>query len=100
MQTQLIIAGAKQFKGNVDGTEFDHTKLIVMMPFSKARKEVNQGYDVVEANYGDHTNFAQFVGRKFPITCIGEIELSIGSGSRQTMDIIEIQLPKAEAPKV
>jgi hypothetical protein len=95
MQTQLIIAGVKQFKGVVDGSEFDHTKLIVMLPFSKSRSDVNQGFDVIEANYGKSSNFAQFVGRKFPITCIGEIEMSIGSGGRQTTDILSVDLPKA-----
>lgn len=100
MQTQLIIAGVKQFKGNVEGTDFDHTKLIIMMPFSKARAESNQGFDVVEANYGKSDNFSQFIGRKFPLTCQGEIDLAIGSGGRQTMDVIDLTLPAAVAPKI
>lgn len=95
MQTQLIIAGVKQFKGNVEGTDFDHCKLLIQMPFSKARAESNIGYDTVEAVYGKASNFSQFVGKKFPLVCMGEIEMALGSGGRQTIDVLEIQLPKA-----
>lgn len=100
MQTPLIIAGVKQFKGNVEGTEFDHTKLIIMMPFSKARSASNIGFDVIEANYGDHKNYDQFIGRKFPLTCQGDVELAIGSGGRQMMDILELTLPPVQQQAV
>lgn len=95
MQTQVTIAGVKQFKGAVEGTNFDHTKLIMLMPFSRARVESSVGFDSVEAAYGTSDNFKQFAGRKFPITCMADVEMSIGSGGRQVVDVLHLELPKA-----
>lgn len=95
MQTQVTIAGVKQFEGTVEGTHFDHTKLILLMPFSRSRSESNIGFDSVEANYGTHENYKQFQGRKFPFQCMADVEMSIGSGGRQVVDVLHVELPKA-----
>ncbi|MFD0930211.1 hypothetical protein ACFQ1T_10540 [Methylophilus glucosoxydans] len=95
MQTQVTIAGVKQFKGQVEGTDFDHTKLILLMPFSRSRAESNIGFDSVEAVFGTSENYKQFSGRKFPLQCMADVEMSIGSGGRQVVDVLHVDLPKA-----
>jgi hypothetical protein len=95
MQTQVTIAGVKQYKGEVEGTHFDHTKLILLMPFSRSRAESNIGFDSVEAVYGTSDNYKKFQGRQFPFQCMADVEMSIGSGGRQVVDVLNVELPKA-----
>jgi hypothetical protein len=94
MQMPVFIAGVKQFNGQIEGAVFDHTKLILLMPFTRNRKDSNIGFDSVEANFGTHENFKQFEGKKFPIQCTADVEMSIGSGGRQVVEILHLDLPK------
>lgn len=94
MQVQLTILGAKNFSGEVEGQKYDHTKLIISLPFPKARAESNIGYDAQEATYGTSLNFVQFKGRQFPIKCNAEVEITT-----RGMDIINVELPPVQAPK-
>lgn len=76
MQGNLTILGVKQFKGKVEGLDFDHTKLLVSLPFPRARAESNLGFDVLEVPYGKADNFAMFKGRHFPLTIDAEYEVT------------------------
>ncbi len=94
MQTQITVLGVKQFKGNVEGQDFDHTKLIIALPFPANRKESNIGLDAQEAVYGKSDNFKQFQGRRFPFNCVADVELTT-----KGMDIVHVELPKVEPAK-
>lgn len=76
MQSQLTIVGVKQFKGEVEGVHFDHTKCVVLLPFPKARAASNQGFESLEAPYGLSDNFKRFDGRKFPLVLDCEYEVT------------------------
>ena len=89
MQGNLTVIGVKQFKGEVEGVNFDHTKLLVMLPFPRARAETNNGFDVIEAPFGNHENFKQFSGRKFPLVIDADYEITT-----KGIEIFEAKLPQ------
>jgi hypothetical protein len=93
MQGNLTIVGVKQFKGAVEGLNFDHTKLMVMLPFPRARAEVNAGFDVIEVPYGTSDNFAQFKGRKFPL--VVEADYEVTTKGLEVFELKQVQAPKA-----
>jgi hypothetical protein len=62
-QTSTVV-GVKSFKGDVEGSSFDHTKLLVLLPFPERGK--NLGMDVVEMPFGDSTQAQRFKDLKFP----------------------------------
>jgi len=93
MQGNLTIVGVKQFKGAVEGLNFDHTKLLVMLPFPRARSEVNTGFDVIEAPYGKSENFLQFKGKKFPLVI--EADYEVTTKGIEVFELKLIQPPKA-----
>ena len=90
MQSQLTIVGIKQFKGDVEGQHFDHTKLIVLLPFPKARSASNLGFDALEAPYGDSNNYKQFDGLKFPQVLDCEYEVTT-----KGIEIFDVSFPSA-----
>lgn len=94
MQGNLTIVGAKQFNGEVEGLKFDHTKLLVMLPFPRARAETNKGFDVIEAPFGKHTNFEQFKNLKFPAVIDAEYEVTT-----KGIEIFEVKLIQNPAQK-
>jgi len=59
MQGQLIVHGQKQYEGTPEagGQSYDHTKLIVTLPFPRNRADSAQGADAKELPYGTHKNF-------------------------------------------
>ncbi len=87
MQGNLTLVGVKQFKGKVEGLDFDHTKLMVMLPFPRARAETNKGFDVVEAPWGKSNNFETFKNAKFPVQVECEYEVTT-----KGLEIFELKL--------
>lgn len=94
MQTQITILGVKQFSGRVEGQEYDHTKLIIALPFPKNRADTNIGLDAQEAVYGKSLNFKQFEGRRFPFNAMADVELTT-----KGMEVLHVDLPKLEPAK-
>jgi hypothetical protein len=96
MQGNLTVLGIKQFKGTVEGLAFDHTKLLVSLPFPRARAESNLGFDVIEVPYGKSDNFEQFKGKKFPLTIDADYEVTT-----KGLEVFELKILLAPAiPKV
>lgn len=94
MQGNLTIVGAKQFKGEVEGVSFNHTKLLLLLPFPRARAETNKGFDVIEAPYGTHENFQKFINVKFPCTIDADYEVTT-----KGVEVFEAKLIQAPAQK-
>lgn len=59
MQGILTVHGQKQYNGTPEagGQSYDHTKLIVTLPFPRVRADSAQGCDAKEIPYGKHTNY-------------------------------------------
>lgn len=76
MQGNLTIVGVKRFKGTIETTSFDQTKLMVLLPFPRARADTNKGFDVQEVAYGLSDNFNIFNGRTFPVIADCEYEVT------------------------
>lgn len=88
MQSQLTIVGVKQFKGEVEGQHFDHTKCVVLLPYPKARATSNLGFESLEAPYGLSDNFKRFDGKRFPIVAECEYEVTT-----KGIEIVDITFP-------
>jgi len=66
MQGQLTVVGVKSFKGIVEGTAYDTTKLNIVTPYpSQNPNQLGSEFTVVP--YGDSTNIDKFRGKAFPI---------------------------------
>lgn len=88
IKAELTITGVKQFKGDVEGNSYDHTKVLGLMPFPSNRKESNLGYNVMEMPYGDSRNFTKFDGRDFPLTVEAELVPSTAG-----YEVISVKFP-------
>ena len=76
MQGQLTVVGAKQFNDTVEGVKYNHTKLLVLLPFPRSRIESNCGNDVAQAPFGTFENYAQFKNAKYPLVIDAEYEVT------------------------
>lgn len=81
MQGQFIAHGVTQYAGTPEagGQSYDHTKVIVNLPFPKTRADSAVGSDAVAIPYGTHENFKKFQaelakGHKFPFQLDCEYE--------------------------
>jgi hypothetical protein len=59
MRGLLTVHGQKNYMGSpeVGGQHYDHTKLIVTVPFPRTRAESSQGCDAKEYQFGTHENY-------------------------------------------
>ena len=72
LKQKMQVLGVKPFKGTIEGTSYDQTKLLVALPFPSNSKSF--GMDIVAMVYGDSA-VGEKLGHlhKFP----GEYELEI-----------------------
>jgi hypothetical protein len=73
MKMQSNVLGVRSFNGEVDGSNHNFTKVIVVMDMPE--RPNMRGQNVVEMNYGDHTKFDDFKDVKFP--CAFELEVNL-----------------------
>lgn len=69
------ILGVKGNKGNFEGTDYDYTKLRVVMDVSE-KNGTEYGFDVKEMNVGKASELARFKDLPFPVQAELEIELT------------------------
>lgn len=87
MKQRVVLLGAKQFNGPIDGKHFDTCKLRVMMPVEQSDREV--GFNMTEMQFGTSANYAQFSGLKFPVEADIYFEMTLKSG-RMTTSISKV----------
>lgn len=95
MQQKLRVLGARRFKGEVEGTNYDFTKLRIELPVS--RKADNEtGTSMVEASYGKSDAYDALLEQfKFPCECVVDVEMT-----SKGMDVFGIEPVKAtEVPR-
>lgn len=79
---KATLIGAKQFKGNIEGRDFDTCKVRVLMAVpSDAENEC--GLNVTELNYGKSSNYLGLSQYQFPIDCELELDMELKSGKPQ-----------------
>lgn len=69
------ILGVKGNKGNFEGTDYDYTKLRVVMDVSE-KNGTEFGFDVKEISVGKSTELPKYKDLPFPIQAELEIELT------------------------
>lgn len=102
MKQRVVLIGAKQFSGTIEGNNFDTCKLRVMMPVEESVREV--GFNITEMNYGSSANYKQFEHLKYPVEADIFFAMTLKSGRMTTsiskVEILPHQSEKASAPKV
>lgn len=66
VKAELLILGAKSFKGDVEGKAYDSTTLFVVMDVSE-RGGNSVGQNVVEMKFGTSVEFDKLKGLPFPL---------------------------------
>ena len=93
------VIGAKQFKGSVEGRDYDTCKLRVMMPVPDG-SENECGMNVVELNYGKSDKYSGLSKQRFPFDAELQFEVEIRSG-KPVMNLKGIRVvndPKGDNP--
>lgn len=91
------VLGAKGFKGTVDGTNYDSTKLYVEMPVSE-KNGTEVGFNGVSLPFGKEEEFQKLKGLPFPLQA--ELELAVTTKGLEVLGFRALSQPKPEAPKV
>lgn len=86
---RVVLIGAKQFNGIVEGKNYDTCKLRIMFPVVQSATEI--GYNTDEVLYGTSANYQQFVGLKYPIEADMHSEMALKNG-RMTLTITNIDV--------
>ncbi|MDO5069958.1 MAG: hypothetical protein Q4D78_07140 [Neisseria zoodegmatis] len=73
------VIGAKQFKGNIEGRDYDSCKLRVMMAVP-TDSENECGFNVTELNYGKSDKYTALAAQKFPFDAELQFDVEIRSG--------------------
>lgn len=66
VKAQLMVLGAKSFKGDVEGKPYDSTTLFVVLDVSE-RNGTSVGQNVVEMKFGKSDEFSKLKSLTFPI---------------------------------
>lgn len=66
MKQVFQVLGAKGFKGNIDGQQFDSTKLYVVMEVSE-RNGTEVGFNAAALPFGKADEFEKIKGLSFPM---------------------------------
>lgn len=66
VKAQLLVVGAKSFKGDVEGKSYDSTTLFVLMDLSE-RSGTSVGQNVVEMKFGKSDEFEKLKHLPFPV---------------------------------
>ena len=93
------VIGAKQFKGNIEGRDYDSCKLRVMMAVPEG-SENECGLNVVELNYGKSDNYPGLSKQRFPFEAELQFDVEIRSG-KPVMNLKGIKVvngPKGDNP--
>lgn len=93
MQMQLTIQGVRKFNDAIEGTTYNFTKVVVVIPFASKESASKLGNNVQHVDFGTHENFDKFIGRKFPFVAMAEVELN-----DKGFEIVDIQFPAVNQP--
>lgn len=66
IKANLMVLGAKSFKGTVEGKNYDSTTLFVVMDVSE-KNGTSVGQTVVEMRFGTSEEFAKLKSLPFPV---------------------------------
>ena len=93
---QASVLGVKKFKGNIEGTEIDQTKVLVATPLDESQGNA-LGLVTSKYRYGTSLNFEKFKDKTFPF--FAELSVSMTSnGKTQRINLVDFrEIP--EEPK-
>lgn len=77
MLQQMTVLGAKSFNDTVEGTKYDTTKLLMMLPQPHVDSEnrKTKGYDCLDVVFGTSANFTKHNMQDIDFPIIAEIDL-------------------------
>lgn len=80
-QTKAIVLGIKMFKGDVEGTIYDNTKVYVQIDLDASRGTA-KGFAVQEMSYGTSEEFNKLKHNTFPMEC--ELTIAMVTSGKTT----------------
>lgn len=89
---KATLIGAKQFKGEVEGRDYDICKVRILMPVP-VDSENEYGLNVTEFNYASSLNYEGLKKYTFPVDCELELEMELKSG-KPTLSLKNLRINK------
>lgn len=99
--SKVVVLGAKMFKDQIDGKQFDTTKLFVQETLDASRGTM-KGFGVMEYGWGTSDNFRSIQHNPFPFEAELTIEI-VTTGKAQKINVLNckpiamVQQPAAKA---
>ncbi|MFA9439299.1 hypothetical protein ACDA63_06635 [Uliginosibacterium sp. sgz301328] len=90
MKGNFKVLGAKKFKGEVEGSHFDNTKLYVVMEVSE-RNGSEVGYNAAVLPFGKSDEFEKIKGLPFPLDC--ELTISMTTKGYEVLGLRALPAP-------
>lgn len=87
--SKVVVLGAKMFKDQIDGKQFDTTKLFVQENLDASRGTM-KGYGVVEYGWGTSENFRSIQHNPFPFEAELTLEM-VTTGKAQKFNVIAVK---------
>ena len=75
MEQRLTVLGVKCFNDQIEGKQYNFTKVVLQLPVSR-NSTTQKGFNAVEAMYGDSKNFDTLKDLPFPCVCIVDAEMT------------------------
>lgn len=95
MKVNAVVLGAKMFKDQIDGKQFDVTKLFVQQDLDASRGTA-KGFAVTEYSWGTSDNFRAIQHNPFPFEAELSVEI-VTTGKNQKINVLGCK-PLAIAP--
>lgn len=93
VKANLLVLGAKSFKGDVEGKPYDSTTLFVVMDVSE-RNGTSVGQNVVEMKFGKSDEFSKLKSLTFPINA--ELALNLTTKGYEVEGFRAVSAAKAQ----
>lgn len=96
-KSEFRVLGAKGFKGNIDGTNYDSTKLYVEMPVSE-KNGTEVGFNAVTLPFGKEEEYQKLKHLPFPLQA--ELTVEVTTKGMEVIGFVALkQAAKPEAAK-
>lgn len=94
--SKFLVLGAKKFKGNVEGVDYDSTTIFLRMRQDDS-KGMAVGFAGQELKFGDSTNFDKIKNMVFPFEAEVELE-TITTGKQMKTIVVDFRPIQSAKP--
>lgn len=97
VKSQMLVLGAKFFKGAIEGTNHDVTKLFVAMPVSEKDADTygKCGHDAIDMKFGKSDEYQKLKHLQFPVHA--ELSLKLTTDGYEVVGFRALSAAQAKA---